>query len=34
VQLKPRAGGKGSVVIDYSSLDELEGLIERFNAAR
>ena len=34
VQLKPRAGGKGSVVIDYSSLDELEGLIERFGAAR
>ena len=34
VQLKPRAGGKGSVVIDYSSLDELEGLIERFSAAR
>ena len=34
VQLKPRAGGKGSVVIDYSSLDELEGLLERFNAAR
>jgi ParB family chromosome partitioning protein len=32
VQLKPRTGGKGSVVIDYSSLDELEGLIERFNA--
>ena len=34
VQLKPRAGGKGSVVIDYSSLDELEGLIQRFGAAR
>ena len=34
VQLKPRAGCKGSVVIDYSSLDELEGLIERFNAVR
>ena len=34
VQLKPRAGGKGSVVIDYSSLDELEGLIERFSAVR
>jgi ParB family chromosome partitioning protein len=34
VQLKPRAGGKGSVVIDYSSLDELQGLIERFNGSR
>ncbi|HZZ92598.1 MAG TPA: ParB/RepB/Spo0J family partition protein [Usitatibacter sp.] len=34
VSLKPRAGGKGSVVIDYSSLDELQGLIERFNTAR
>ena len=29
VQLKPRAGGKGSVVIDYSSLDELSGLVKR-----
>ena len=34
VQLKPRANGKGSVVIDYSSLDELQGLLERFNAVR
>jgi ParB family chromosome partitioning protein len=34
VQLKPRANGKGSVVIDYSSLDELQGLIERFTAAQ
>jgi len=29
VHLKPRNGGKGSVVIDYSSLDELQGLIRR-----
>jgi ParB family chromosome partitioning protein len=29
VHLKPRSGGKGSVVIDYSSLDELEGLLKR-----
>jgi ParB family chromosome partitioning protein len=29
VKLKPRADGKGSVVIDYSSLDELEGIVAR-----
>jgi ParB family chromosome partitioning protein len=29
VHLKPRAAGKGSVVIDYASLDELEGLLVR-----
>jgi ParB family chromosome partitioning protein len=29
VQLKPRRGGRGSVVIDYSSLDQLQGLISR-----
>ncbi len=29
VHLKPRRGGRGSVVIDYGSLDELEGLIGR-----
>ena len=29
VHLKPRASGKGSVVIDYSSLDELSGLVKR-----
>lgn len=29
VRLKPRQGGKGSVVIDYSSLDELQGLASR-----
>ena len=29
VQLKPRAGGKGSIVIDYSSLDQLQGLVTR-----
>jgi ParB family chromosome partitioning protein len=34
VQLKPRAGGKGSVVIEYSSLDELQGLLKRFQTPR
>jgi ParB family chromosome partitioning protein len=29
VQLKPRAGGKGAIVIEYSSLDQLEGLVGR-----
>ena len=29
VHLKVRQSGKGSVVIDYASLDELEGLLER-----
>ncbi len=29
VELKPRAHGRGSVVIDYSSLDELQGLVKR-----
>jgi ParB family chromosome partitioning protein len=29
VHIKPRASGKGSVVIDYSSLDELGGIIKR-----
>ena len=29
VHLKPRASGKGSVVIDYSSLDELSGIVKR-----
>jgi ParB family chromosome partitioning protein len=29
VQLKPRASGRGSVVIDYSSLDELSGIVKR-----
>ena len=29
VHLKPRRGGKGSIVIDYASLDELEGLVGR-----
>ena len=29
VKLKPRRGGRGSVVIDYSSLDELQGLLAR-----
>jgi ParB family transcriptional regulator, chromosome partitioning protein len=29
VQLKPRRGGKGALVIDYGSLDELQGLVKR-----
>jgi len=29
VHLKPRRGGRGSLVIDYGSLDELEGLVAR-----
>ena len=33
VQLKPRASGKGSVVIDYSSLDELQGIVKRLKRA-
>ena len=27
VRLKPRQGGRGSIVIDYASLDELDGLL-------
>jgi len=30
VQLKPRRGGRGSVVVEYASLDQLQGLIARF----
>jgi hypothetical protein len=29
VQLKPRTATKGSVVIDYTTLDELQGLVKR-----
>jgi ParB family chromosome partitioning protein len=29
VQLKPRNGGRGSVVIEYASLDQLQGLVKR-----
>jgi ParB family chromosome partitioning protein len=29
VQLRPRGATRGSVVIDYSSLDELQGLVKR-----
>ncbi len=32
VRLKPRQGGKGAVVIEYGSLEELEGLLERLRA--
>jgi len=30
VEVRPRRAGRGSVVIDYASLDELEGIIGRF----
>ena len=33
VQLKPRTATKGSVVIDYTSLDELQGLVRRLKGA-
>jgi ParB family transcriptional regulator, chromosome partitioning protein len=33
VKLKPRRGGKGSVVIDYSSLDELQGIVGKLRRA-
>ncbi len=33
VKLKPRRGGRGSVVIEYSSLDELQGLLKRLKRA-
>lgn len=29
VSLKPRRGGRGSLVIDYSSLDQLQGIVSR-----
>ena len=29
VQLKPRGGGRGSLVIEYASLDQLDGLVKR-----
>jgi ParB family chromosome partitioning protein len=29
VQLKPRREGRGSIVIDYASLDQLQGLVKR-----
>jgi len=29
VEIKPRSGGRGSVVIDYSSLDQLQGIVKR-----
>src|SRR5262249_18319695 len=30
VRLKLRRGGRGSLVIDYASLDQLQGLLQRF----
>jgi ParB family chromosome partitioning protein len=29
VHVKPRRGGRGSLVIDYASLDQLQGIVER-----
>ena len=29
VQLKQKSGSKGQLVIDYNSLDELDGILER-----
>jgi len=31
VHLKPKQGGRGSVVIDYSSLEQLDGLVKRLS---
>src|SRR5258708_33646468 len=33
VKLKPRRGGRGSLVIEYTSLDELQGLLKRLKRA-
>ena len=33
VRLKPRRGGRGSVVIEYASLDELEGVLKKLKRA-
>jgi len=33
VRFKPRQGGKGSIVIDYASLDELDGLLTKLKRA-
>ncbi|HXN15032.1 MAG TPA: ParB/RepB/Spo0J family partition protein [Usitatibacter sp.] len=33
VRLKPRRGGKGSLIIDYTSLDELQGVVKRLKRA-
>jgi ParB family chromosome partitioning protein len=33
VKLKPRRGGRGSLVIDYASLEELQGLVTRIKRA-
>ena len=33
VKLKPRRGGKGSVIIEYSSLDELQGIVGKLRRA-
>jgi ParB family chromosome partitioning protein len=29
--IKHKKNGQGSVIIDYSSLDELDGIVSRFN---
>ena len=31
VSIAQREGGKGEMIIKYGSLDELDGLIQRFN---
>jgi ParB family chromosome partitioning protein len=33
VRLKPRRGGRGSVLIEYASLDELQGLIRKLKGS-
>ena len=33
VRIKPRRGGRGTVVIDYASLDELQGLLRKLRRA-
>ena len=33
VRLKPRRGGKGSLVIEYASLDELQGVLKKLRRA-
>lgn len=34
VQIKPRRGGKGHIVIEYGSLDVLDGIVDRLKAKR
>ena len=32
VQIKPKRGGKGHIIIEYSSLDVLDGIVDRLKA--